>query len=132
MMVQDVTRRSIGINFDKTGKAEVSVWAPEKKNVELIVNDNKQVILKKGDFGYWHQSNVSMKPGDRYKYRIDDKGEFADPASLYQPDGVHGHSQVVDLHKFSWEDGGWENIPLHDYIIYELHTGTFTEEGTFK
>ncbi|MBP1726352.1 MAG: GlgB, partial [Deltaproteobacteria bacterium] len=69
-------------------------------------------------------------PGTRYFYRLDGESERPDPASRFQPEGVHGPSQVVDS-RFSWGDAGWFGLPLRDYIIYELHVGTFTGEGTF-
>ena len=59
------------------------------------------------------------------------KQEFPDPTSLSQPEGVHGPSQAIDLREFEWSDDNWKNIPLEEYILYELHTGTFTPEGTF-
>ena len=132
-MVQDVSARSIGVHFNQAGIAEAVVWAPEKKLVELITQDGrKSFALKKGHFGYWKLSDISIRPGDLYKIRIDGKDEFPDPASLFQPEGVHGPSQAVDLQQFSWDEHDWKNMPLQDYIIYELHTGTFTKDGTFK
>jgi maltooligosyltrehalose trehalohydrolase len=70
-------------------------------------------------------------PGARYKYRLDGGDSFPDPASRYQPDGVHGPSQVVDPAAFTWTDSDWQGIPLDDLVIYELHVGTATPEGTF-
>lgn len=63
---------------------------------------------------------------------MDDISQYPDPASRFQPDGVHGPSQIVDPDRFDWEDGNWQGLSLKDYIIYELHVGTFTEEGTFQ
>ncbi len=80
-----------------------------------------------------------MQPGDRYIYCLsgkpgempDDRKERPDPASRYQPDGVHGPSQVIDFASLPRLDEGWEGIPLEDYIVYEVHVGTYTREGTF-
>ena len=69
-------------------------------------------------------------PGCRYFYRLHGQQDFPDPASRFQPEGVHGPSQVVEP-GFSWDDGHWSGLPLGDYVIYELHVGTFTPEGTF-
>src|SRR5690606_2830344 len=66
----------------------------------------------------------------RYYYKLDDK-EFPDPASVFQPEGIAGPSEVVNLHAFHWSDHDWINLPQQDYIIYELHTGTFSPDGTF-
>jgi maltooligosyltrehalose trehalohydrolase len=70
-------------------------------------------------------------PGDRYRYRLDGAGPFPDPASRSQPLGVHGPSQVVDPGAFRWSDGAWGGADLASLVIYELHVGTFTPEGTF-
>src|SRR5262249_29310787 len=70
-------------------------------------------------------------PGDRYRYRVDGRGPFPDPASRFQPEGVHGPSEVVDPHAFAWSDAGWHNVPREDLVLYELHVGTFSPEGTF-
>ena len=86
--------------------------------------------LNKEGFGYHSVMAEDVEPGDRYVYRLDDQRERPDPASRFQPEGVHGPSQVVDPH-FPWEDDQWSGLPLQDYILYELHVGTFTPEGTF-
>jgi maltooligosyltrehalose trehalohydrolase len=70
-------------------------------------------------------------PGTQYLYLIDEEHERPDPASHYQPEGVHGPSQVVDHAAFAWTDSGWTGISLQAMIMYEMHTGTFTPEGTF-
>lgn len=72
-----------------------------------------------------------VEPGSRYLYRLDGGKERPDPASRFQPEGVHGPSQVL-LSDFPWEDSAWVGPPLKGYILYELHVGTFTEEGTFE
>jgi maltooligosyltrehalose trehalohydrolase len=87
--------------------------------------------LNKEGLGYHSVMAEDVKPGDRYVYRLDDQRERPDPASRFQPEGVHGPSQVVDPH-FPWEDDQWSGLPLQDYILYELHVGTFTPEGTFE
>ncbi len=70
--------------------------------------------------------------GTRYLFELDGGRRRPDPASQLQPDGVHGPSEVIDQDAFGWEDGGWANLPLEDYIFYELHVGTFTRDGTFE
>ncbi len=69
-------------------------------------------------------------PGTLYRYCLDDQTERPDPASRFQPQGVHGASEVVDTN-FAWSDSGWFGIPLERYVLYELHVGTFTPQGTF-
>lgn len=121
-----------GVNFRKDNAAQVVLWAPNADKAELMLTEKHQVLpLDKKDKGYWELFSDEIKPGDRYKFLVDGK-ELPDPASKAQPDGVHGASQAVDLHNTLWTGQEWQNIPLQDYLIYELHTGTFTPEGTFR
>jgi maltooligosyltrehalose trehalohydrolase len=128
----DISRRSIGINFQK-GKASVKVWAPEAKEVALKpAAGGKPLPLTPEEYGYWTLTTDTVHPGYTYKIVLDGEKELPDPASLAQPEGVHGPSQAVDLTTFTWTDEGWKNKPLEEYLIYELHTGTFSPEGTFQ
>jgi maltooligosyltrehalose trehalohydrolase len=80
----------------------------------------------------YHQAIVEdIAPGTQYKYRLNAAAELPDPVSRYQPKGVHGPSEVVDP-GFDWQDEHWFGLPIENYIIYELHVGTFTPEGTFE
>ncbi|GAA4298726.1 malto-oligosyltrehalose trehalohydrolase [Nibribacter koreensis] len=125
-------KRTLGVSFLPSGKAQVLVWAPLAEQVELILNEgNTSVPLKKEDFGYWSVITDVIVPGDPYKFRLNDEQEFPDPASLFQATGVHGASQAFDETAFSWTDDAWQNLPLQDYVLYELHTGAFTQDGTF-
>lgn len=72
-----------------------------------------------------------VQPGDRYRFRIDGKDSFPDPASRFQPEGVHGSSEIVDPNAFAWTDDSWKGIGPEELVIYELHVGTFSPEGTF-
>ncbi|MFP4121374.1 MAG: malto-oligosyltrehalose trehalohydrolase [Coleofasciculus sp.] len=121
----------IGSNYLGNGQCEFRVWAPFRDSVAVhILSPQDQVIpLQKDESGYW-QETVKADPGTLYVYQLDGSLERPDPASHYQPEGVHGSSQVVD-HQFDWTDNSWQGIPLKDLIIYELHVGTFTPEGTF-
>jgi maltooligosyltrehalose trehalohydrolase len=80
--------------------------------------------------GYFRAIVDDVAPGALYRYRIDGQKERPDPASRFQPQGVHGPSQVAD-HRFAWNDTGWCGIPLETYVLYELHVGTFTPQGAF-
>ena len=82
--------------------------------------------------GYHETVVAGVHPGARYRYVLDGSKERADPASRFQPDGVHGPSMVVDPAAFPWTDSLSRGLPLKDFIIYELHVGTFTPEGTFE
>lgn len=129
--MNNIDQRSIGIRF-RDKKAEISVWAPLIDNLSLKKTDDSTINLTKDKFGYWKATTDKLKPGDKYKFTINGKKERPDPASLFQPEGVHGPSEAVDLNKHKWKDDQYEIIPLEEYIIYELHTGTFTSDGTFK
>jgi maltooligosyltrehalose trehalohydrolase len=89
------------------------------------------IPLSQETFGYWKGTVQNISPGTRYQYLLNHTLARPDPASRSQPDGVHGPSEIIDPHGFSWTDRQWRGMPLEDYIIYELHTGTFTPEGTF-
>jgi maltooligosyltrehalose trehalohydrolase len=89
------------------------------------------ISLSQENFGYWKGTVQALAPGTRYQYLLNNNLQRPDPASRFQPDGVHGPSEIVDPHTFSWTDRQWQGLPLEDLIIYELHTGTFTPEGTF-
>lgn len=125
---------NIGARYDrKTGVTEFTVWSPFSGTVAVRVLEpqGRVAAMTKNERGYWTSIVPDVPPGTRYLYRIDDERERPDPASRHQPEGVHGPSAVVDHGSFSWTDKAWRGMPLPEYIIYELHPGTFTREGTF-
>lgn len=130
MQPLDVSKRTIGINFTKEGKAEINIWSPQAEKVSLIA-EKLAIPLEKKQYGYWGTTTDQLKEGSRYKIQINDKQPFPDPTSLSQPDGVHGDSEAINLASYQWSETMWQNPALQEYIIYELHTGTFTDEGTF-
>jgi maltooligosyltrehalose trehalohydrolase len=119
----------VGARVEADNKTRFVVWAPEKKKMEVEVDGNF-FSMKKDDFGYWSVVVDSAKPGTRYKFRIEGEKLLPDPASCFQPDGVHGSSGVIDRN-FKWTDNNWKGLSLGEMIQYELHVGTFTNEGTF-
>ena len=127
----DVLKRGIGVNFTEGNGATINIWAPLAEKVEIEVEAENRIVLYKSDYGYWNGTTDKIKEGTKYKIIIDDKTPLPDPTSLSQPDGVHNSSQAINLNSFEWSSDDWNNIKLEDYIIYELHTGTFTDEGTF-
>jgi len=114
-----------GPRFDGN-EVEFTLWAPYQSKVFLSLGD-KKYEMEKDDKGYFKVS-VNAKEGDKYSFVID-KGEIPDVASRYQPDGVHGKSQLVSLN-YDWKSKEVKIDPK-DLIIYEIHVGTFTKEGTF-
>lgn len=121
-------QRNIGVNF-RNRLAEVLVWAPNAERVMLVLED-AEIQMVQEEFGYWRLLTPALTPGMTYHIGMDGK-PFPDITSLYQPD-VHGASVALDLDAFNWQDAEWQNHQLSDYIIYELHIGTFTAEGTFQ
>ncbi len=114
------------------GLCEFLVWAPLAGSVEVHLIEPREsfIPLTKGETGYHHGRTEGVEPGSLYFYRLDGEKERPDPASRLQPRGVHGPSQVMDS-AFSWEDLDWSGLSLDEYILYEIHVGTFTAEGTF-
>jgi maltooligosyltrehalose trehalohydrolase len=107
------------------------VWAPAVKRVEIVLDGGRRVELTQRDAEGYHVATMTgVEPGTSYLYRLDGERDRPDPASLLQLDGVHGPSRVVDL-GHAWQDLGWRGTPLRDYVIYELHVGTFSRAGTF-
>lgn len=124
-------RAAPGAIVNEDGSVSFLLWAPRCESVELVLVDDEQTLAMEADGdGYWTLTTGLAKAGARYLFRVAG-GEFPDPASRFQPDGVHGPSQVVDFSTFSWTDGGFESPALAELVIYELHVGTFTPEGTF-
>jgi maltooligosyltrehalose trehalohydrolase len=121
-----------GVTFLTDGTARVVLWAPKAVTAALVLNDKVQLPLSKADKGYWTLNTNKIKPLDSYKFRLDGTKELPDPASRSQPGGVHGASQAIDLTSYERKTTAWQAPQLTDYIIYELHTGTFTPEGTFE
>jgi maltooligosyltrehalose trehalohydrolase len=114
--------------FFKDGKTTFRVWAPEQQHVQVIVDGIAHALEKDAD-GYWSAVLPDVLAGSKYFFAINEK-QLPDPASMSQPDGVHGASVVVDRN-FVWSDHSWTGLPLSDMIIYELHVGTFTAQSTF-
>lgn len=126
---QNITQL-VGAIWEKDS-CRFSVWAPFAKKVEVeITSKNKIIPLQPGFHGYWQTIVMDVIPGDRYFFILDGK-KLPDPASKFQPEGVHGPSEIVDPN-YEWKDQSWKNIPLGDMIIYELHPGTFTNSGDFE
>jgi maltooligosyltrehalose trehalohydrolase len=112
------------------------VWAPAKQRVEVVLETPDRVRtrwdLQKAADDTFHGVTTAVGAGDRYRYLLDGEGPYPDPASRYQPDGVHGPSAVIDAGSFPWTDTAWRGLGLGDLVIYELHAGTFTAAGTFS
>ena len=114
------------------GGVEFRVWAPTASEVLVIPEGATAPFpLGKRDDGTFLGRSEALRAGDRYRYLVDGRGPFPDPASRFQPEGVHGPSEIVDPGAFVWNDADWRGVGPADLVIYELHVGTFTTEGTF-
>ena len=92
----------------------------------------RAIPLSRDGGGFHHGVDAGGKPGDRYLFELDGGAAYPCPASRWQPEGVHGPSLVVDARGFAWTDACWKRPPFRDLVIYELHIGAFTPEGTFR
>jgi len=133
-MMDKPWRLETGANLIGPGRVRFRVWAPFARQVavELVSQDRTAIPMQPASQGYFEAIVEEVDPRARYRYLLDGKQARPDPVSRFQPDGVHGPSAVVDPDCFTWTDGGWRGLPLNDLIIYELHVGTFTHEGTFE
>ncbi|EAQ77282.1 malto-oligosyltrehalose trehalohydrolase [Blastopirellula marina] len=121
--------RSSGVDF--------TVWAPQRTRVELALvdeqgNAKRLLAMQRQESGFFFVHAADAGAGDLYMYRMDGQGQlFPDPASRFQPSGVHGPSQVIDSSVYAWQDDEWAGLPLEGQVLYELHLGTFTNEGNW-
>jgi maltooligosyltrehalose trehalohydrolase len=120
-------RKPLGAHLIAPDRCEFRVWSPNRERVGLRIGSHTFPMQKTED-GY-HEAVLSAHPGTRYSYLLDEVAR-PDPASRFQPEGVHGPSQVIDP-SFEWHDTSWRRPALEDFVLYELHVGTFTAEGTF-
>ena len=106
------------------------VWAPKPRRVELVVGGQK-LAMKEIERGWWELAGVEAQAGMRYGFALDAGEVRPDPRSPSQPDGVLGLSEVVDHSTYAWNDGDWRGTQLEGAVLYELHPGTFSPDGTF-
>ena len=126
-------RPSLGAWMESDGAA-FRVWAPACRAVDVVIESTERPAahpLTRGPDGTWSAVVADARAGDRYRYRLDGGRTLPDPASRFQPDGVHGASEIVDPAAFVWADAGWRGRALDEMVFYELHVGAFSPEGTF-
>ncbi|MBR8832482.1 MAG: malto-oligosyltrehalose trehalohydrolase [Stigonema ocellatum SAG 48.90 = DSM 106950] len=122
-----------GTRYLGDGRCEFTVWAPNSDAVavQIVSPHSRQIPMQQHPGGYWQVTATDIEPGTLYLYQLNNGEARPDPASYFQPEGVHKASQVIDQ-SFTWNDGNWSGVPLEAMIIYELHVGTFTPSGTFE
>ncbi|MFH2130414.1 MAG: alpha-amylase family glycosyl hydrolase, partial [bacterium] len=123
---------NLGATYIGDGVCRFEVWAPFANEVvvKILSPEPRDIAMERRPGGYHDVLAEGVNSGSLYMYRLDQQKKRPDPASRYQPQGVHGPSEVV-APDFPWEDPAWSGLPLSRYILYELHVGTFTTEGTF-
>ncbi len=129
-------RLPVGAEVQPDGSVHFRVWAPKRRKVEVVLENAGQpgaaeALAAEGN-GYFSGRVASARPGTIYRFRLDgDSYLYPDPVSRFQPEGVHGPSQVIDPSDFPWTDASWRGVPREGQVIYEMHIGTFTPEGTW-
>jgi maltooligosyltrehalose trehalohydrolase len=114
------------------------VWAPDHRDVHVVIEDDSgaslaEHALESEPGGYFSCTISTASAGTRYRYRLDEEPDCVpDPASRFQPSGPHGPSQIVDPCAFSWSDARWKGVGRSNQVLYEMHVGTFTAEGTWR
>jgi maltooligosyltrehalose trehalohydrolase len=124
-------RLPVGADCSAGDAVHFRVWAPRRSRVEVLLGDDAAVELAREPNGYFSGLAPGVRAGSRYRYRLDGREAFPDPASRFQPDGPHGPSQVIDPSGFEWTEAAWRGPRLEGTALYELHVGTFTRDGTW-
>lgn len=115
------------------GGVHFRVWAPQRQRVDVVLDGSRPVQLDREMDGYFGGSVERAKHGTLYRFRLDSGDQlYPDPASRFQPEGPHGSSQIIDASLFPWRDDAWEGVRIEGQILYEMHIGTFTKEGTWR
>ena len=124
-----------GAEHREDGSVRFRLWAPAARQVQLCLaasNDVTRLPLERCDHGWFELVTDAAKPGMRYRFRIDGGQEIPDAASRFQPEDVHGPSEVIDPTTFEWKGDTWRGRRWEEAVIYELHVGAFTTAGTFS
>ena len=122
-------RLTLGANLVGEG-TQFRVWAPKAHSAIVRVLGRGDFPLARDEHGVF-TATPDVRAGERYFYLLDGGPQLPDPVSRFLPEGVHGPTEIVDPSRFQWTDHTWRGLDLRDYIIYELHVGTFTPPGTF-
>lgn len=122
-----------GVHFPPGECPIARVWAPRARKLVMEVEGKNPIRLQKKENGWWEASCAGIQAGDSFYFHINGRARYPDPASLSQPEGVHGPSECVDLEVIrKIGESDWQGIAMRDLVIYELHVGTFTPVGTFR
>ncbi|MBC5786192.1 malto-oligosyltrehalose trehalohydrolase [Ramlibacter sp. USB13] len=126
-------RLPIGAEYRPREGTHFRVWAPAAKRVDVVFDGVAAAVpLRHEGDGYFSGFADHAEPGARYRFRLDGGDTFPDPASRWQPEGPHGPSEVVALDAYRWTDADWRGVTARGQVLYEMHIGTFTPEGTYR
>ncbi len=132
MMIKDETP-SWGARMLPDRRVRFALWAPAVHRLSLSVQGLNTLLPMNRDPDGWHQLVTDqVVPGSLYEFVLPNGSTVPDPASRFQPQDVTGPSEVIDPESYSWKQPGWRGRPWHEAVVYELHVGTFTAEGTFQ
>jgi maltooligosyltrehalose trehalohydrolase len=108
------------------------IWAKRRRRVAVLSDGREPFALEREEDGYFSGLLPGLRPGARYRFELDGEGPYPDPASRHQPEGPHGPSEVIDSSTFRWTDAEWRGPDVEHQVIYELHVGCYTPEGTYR
>lgn len=133
MHIHRAGRLPVGAETQREGGTHFRVWAPAAREVDVVFEDRAApaLPLQREEGGYFSGLAPHAGAGTRYRFRLDGGEALPDPASRFQPEGPHGPSEVVDPAGFAWTDAGWPGLQPQGQVLYEMHIGTFTPEGTY-
>ncbi len=120
-----------GAELRADGTVRFRLWAPSHRTVSIVIGDGRALAMRSAGDG-WHELVTEAGAGTRYRFVLPDGLEVPDPASRQQAGDVHGASVVTQPGAYAWRDSGWAGRPWQEAVVYELHIGTFTAEGTFR
>jgi malto-oligosyltrehalose trehalohydrolase len=121
-----------GAELQADGGVRFRLWAPKLERIELRLHEHGSDLPLQRDPEGWHTLTTRhAAPGTRYRFVLPDGAAVPDPASRFQPEDVHGPSEVIDPHAYRWRDAQWRGRPWNEAVVYELHMGCFTRAGSF-
>ncbi|HVI09237.1 MAG TPA: alpha-amylase family glycosyl hydrolase, partial [Candidatus Binatia bacterium] len=120
-----------GAEIREDGTVRFRVWAPAAREMKVVLPGEKPQPLARLEGGWFELVTDAARVGSRYQFILESGLRVPDPASRFQPDDVNGPSEVIDPQTFVWGDQSWRGRPWEEVVIYELHVGTFSPEGTF-
>src|SRR5215475_8063800 len=114
------------------GSVRFRLWAPAARSVDVLIQGSTRLEMRRAQGGWFELITDQASLGSKYFYSINGERQVPDPASRFQPEDVHGPSEVIDPNAFEWKDDGWHGRQWEEAVSYELHVGTFSALGSFS